>query len=301
MEADVAAIDGHELVTAHGSGTAATHLRPLEVEGEERQYGHPELIPFGGHVQTNEGRSPRELNAFKPHRYRPLLALRPARQFSSESLASAPSSSLQNGMANKAPVEVVAFDIDGVLVEPKFATVLPNLLNRPASEIAEFFGGPFKQCLLGQADLLAELPVVLRHWEWQGSVEQFVEFWFGVESNVNQAMLAFADALRANGIRCILASTQERHRARCLEALLGVGTRFERAFFSCDVGFQKPSPEFFTAVANTMNLPLDRFGLIDDVAANVESAQSLGWRGAVFRIGGDVESVAEALGVPFAT
>ena len=41
-------------------------------------------------------------------------------------------------------------------------------------------------------------------------------------------------------------------------------------------------------------------GLIDDVAANVESAQSLGWRGAVFRIGGDVESVAEALGVPFA-
>jgi putative hydrolase of the HAD superfamily len=115
-------------------------------------------------------------------------------------------------MANQAPVEVVAFDIDGVLVEPKFATVLPDLLNRPPSEIAEFFGGPFEQCLLGHGDLLAELPVVLRHWEWQGSVEQFVEFWFGVESNVNQAMLAFADALRANGIRCILASTQERHR-----------------------------------------------------------------------------------------
>jgi len=203
-------------------------------------------------------------------------------------------------MASLAPVEVVAFDIDGVLVEPKFVTVLPDLLNRPPSEIAKFFGGPFERCLLGHADLLAELPVVLRHWEWQGSVEQFVEFWFGVESTVNQAMLEFADALRANGIRCILASTQERHRARSLEALLGVGTRFERAFFSCDVGLKKPNPEFFIAVANTMNLPPGRFGLIDDVAANVESAQSVGWKGAVFRIGGNVESVAEALGVPFA-
>jgi len=203
-------------------------------------------------------------------------------------------------MASQVPVEVVAFDIDGVLVEPKFATVLPDLLNRPPSEIAEFFAGSFEQCLLGRSDLLAELPAVLRHWGWQGSVEQFVEFWFGVESNVNQAMLAFADSLRTNGIRCILASTQERHRARSLEALLGVGTRFERAFFSCDVGFQKPNPEFFTAVATAINLPSDRFGLIDDVAANVESAQRLGWKGAVFRIGGNVESVAKALGVPFA-
>ena len=131
---------------------------------------------------------------------------------------------------------------------------MPDLLNRPPAEIAEFFGGPFKQCLLGHADLLVELPLVLRHWDWQGRVEQFVEFWFGVESNVNQAMLTFADALRANGIRCICFH-QERHRARSLEALLGVGTRFERAFFSCDVGFQKPNPEFFTTVANTMNLP----------------------------------------------
>ena len=202
-------------------------------------------------------------------------------------------------MASQAAVEVVAFDIDGVLVEPKFAAVLPDLLNRSPSEIAQFFGGPFEQCLLGRTDLLDELPAVLRHWEWQGSVDQFLEFWFGVESNVNQAMLAFADALRAKGIRCILASTQERHRARSLEALLGVGTRFERAFFSCDVGLKKPSPEYFTAVANAMNLPPDRIGLIDDVRANVESAQSVGWNGAVFRIGGNIELVAVALGVPF--
>jgi hypothetical protein len=73
-------------------------------------------------------------------------------------------------MASLAPVEVVAFDIDGVLVEPKFATVLPDLLNRPPSEISKFFGGPFERCLLGHADLLAELPVVLRHWEWQGDL-----------------------------------------------------------------------------------------------------------------------------------
>jgi len=204
------------------------------------------------------------------------------------------------GMASQAPVEVVAFDIDGVLVEPKFAAVLPDLLSRPPSEIAKFFGGPFEQCLLGQTDLLDELPAVLRHWKWRGSVKQFLEFWFGVESSVNQSMLAFADALRAKGIRCILASTQERHRARSLEALLGVGTRFERAFFSCDVGLKKPSPEYFTTIANTMNLPPGRFGLIDDVAANVESAQSLGWKGAVFRIGGNIDLVAEALGVPFA-
>ena len=202
-------------------------------------------------------------------------------------------------MASQAAVEVVAFDIDGVLVEPKFAAVLPDLLNRSPSEIAQFFGGPFEQCLLGRTDLLDERPAVLRHWEWQGSVDQFLEFWFGVESNVNQAMLAFADALRAKGIRCILASTQERHRARSLEALLGVGTRFERAFFSCDVGLKKPSPEYFTAVANAMNLPPDRIGLIDDVRANVESAQSVGWNGAVFRLGGNIELVAEALGVPF--
>ena len=60
------------------SDITATHLPSLEVEGEERQYGHPDLIPFRAHVQTNEGRSPRELNTFKLHRCCPLMALRRA-------------------------------------------------------------------------------------------------------------------------------------------------------------------------------------------------------------------------------
>ncbi len=53
----------------------AAYLTPLKVKREEGQDGHPNLIPLRGHVQPNEGCTPRELNALKLHRCFPVKLL----------------------------------------------------------------------------------------------------------------------------------------------------------------------------------------------------------------------------------
>ncbi len=52
--------------------STAPHLAPLKVQREEGQNGHPNLIALRGHVQPNEGCTPRELHALKLHQYVPL-------------------------------------------------------------------------------------------------------------------------------------------------------------------------------------------------------------------------------------
>ncbi len=200
-------------------------------------------------------------------------------------------------MGTASAIRAVIFDVDGVLVEITFPTVLPDALRISSNDAKEFFAGPFVDCLLGSAQLRDVLPSYLAKWRWKGSFEEFTDFWFETESHVHCPTLELADRLRANGLRCFLASTQEHLRAEYLEKKLGVGGRFERAFFSCRLGCQKPDREFYAAVTAEIGLRPNEILLLDDQASNVEGAVAFGWRAALFSIGDDANALLLSFGL----
>ncbi len=58
---------------------------------------------------------------------------------------------------------------------------------------------------------------------------------------------------------------------------------FDGTFISADCGLLKPDPCIFRKFLETYQLPANRCFFIDDSAANVESAMTLGMAGSVFR------------------
>jgi len=96
-------------------------------------------------------------------------------------------------------ISTVLFDVDGVLVvgEP-FSVTLAREYGITLEMTAAFFrDGPFQQCLVGKADLKAEIASHLPQWGWRGSVEEFVSVWFTTGQQVDAALLAAVQQLRA--------------------------------------------------------------------------------------------------------
>lgn len=197
-------------------------------------------------------------------------------------------------MTTPANIRAVLFDVDGVLVDVRFPKVLREALGISPADANMFFQGPFLRCLLGNARLQDALPPFLAKWGWSRSFDDFLDFWFEVESHVHLPTLELADRLRASGYRCFLASTQERLRAQFLERKLGVGERFELAFFSYRLRCQKPDARFYRAVASNLRLPPHQLLLLDDQTENVEGAVASGWNAAVFRIGDNADAIIRA-------
>jgi putative hydrolase of the HAD superfamily len=63
---------------------------------------------------------------------------------------------------------------------------------------------------------------------------------------------------------------------------LGYAQRFDREFYSCEVGHPKPTREYFTAVLEAIVLPPSRVLFIDDHPANVAGARELGLQACLF-------------------
>jgi putative hydrolase of the HAD superfamily len=200
-------------------------------------------------------------------------------------------------MGAASDIRAVVFDVDNVLVEVRFPTVLTDALKISSKDASEFFAGPFLDCLVGAAQLRDVLPPYLAKWNWKGSFDEFTDFWFEVESHVHSPMLELADRLRANGLRCFLASTQEHLRAQYLEKRLGVGERFEEAFFSCRLGCQKPDRKFYAAVTAEIGLLPKEIFLLDDQSSNIEGAVAMGWQATHFCIGDDVNALLPSFGL----
>lgn len=189
-------------------------------------------------------------------------------------------------------VRAVVFDVDGVLVRAGvFGEILEAEHGLDRAATADFFQGPFKECVVGRADLKKELEPFLRAWRWPGSVDECLRIWFEADAALNGEVLDVAKTLRTNGLRCYIASTQELHRAAYLEDALGLGDLFDESFFSCRVGVSKPDAAFFHHVTDSIGIPPAETLLLDDHEPNVIGARSAGWRGELYTWGDDILSL----------
>jgi putative hydrolase of the HAD superfamily len=189
-------------------------------------------------------------------------------------------------------INAVVLDVDGVLVEPMvFASILEREYGLSREKTAAFFHGPFERCLLGQGNLRNELHEYLLEWKWPHTLDEFIRVWFEADSRVNGEMLQFAGAMRARGIRCYIASTQENDRASYLERLPAFSQIFDACYFSCRLGCQKPEKKFYDRIVFESKETADGLLLLDDCEANVSGARNAGWNAELYEWGMDLSGI----------
>ena len=198
-------------------------------------------------------------------------------------------------------IKAVIFDIDGVLIRPwGFRDALIRDRGITPEMTAPFFGGAFIDCIEGRADLYEALPPFLPSWGWRGTASDFVAEWFSSERTPNEPVLELVGELRRH-LPCHVASNQERHRARYIATGMGFDQRFDRLFFSSDLGSGKPSDEFYTGVASQLGHTGPELLFFDDVESNVKAARRAGWHAELFTTVGQLKAdIARHTGVRLA-
>lgn len=144
------------------------------------------------------------------------------------------------------PTKAILFDVDGVLIlTPKFYSHQhAEEFSIEASQIEPFFKGEFRLATIGKADLKQLLEEHRDLWAWKGTPEALMERWFEAESNVDHELVAVIQKLRRAGIKCYIATDQEKYRAAYLRDRL-FADKFDGMFVSCEIGLEKKDPKFF--------------------------------------------------------
>ncbi len=181
------------------------------------------------------------------------------------------------------PIEAVLFDADGVLIFPwRFAQHLEQANGITRKMTAAFFENNFEDCLVNRADLKAVLPPFLTKWGWDTSVDTFIETWFETENAVDQRVTTVIHTLKEAGLRCGLATSQEKYRARYMVEVMKLDRIFDDLFFSCEIRHRKPDARYFKYIEDALALTGDRILFWDDSATNVRAARAQGWHAEVY-------------------
>lgn len=172
-------------------------------------------------------------------------------------------------------------DVDGVLVRPKSGRWDRNLKLdlglSPENLGAEFFAKHWDEVVHGRAALDARLHPVLQQIAPNLPVRELINYWFRMDSELDLDLLAQLKTLKASGVGLQLATNQEHERAAYLWRDLGLGEVFSAIHYSAQLGWTKPSPEFYAAVVERTGFEPAELILLDDRMENVLAAREAGW------------------------
>ncbi len=176
-------------------------------------------------------------------------------------------------------IKVILFDVDGLVIEPRtqfFSEKLAEEQGVSKESVAEFFQGNFKKCTFGKADLKEEIVPFLLKWKWDGTVDELLDHWFSSERVTVSEVLEIIQMLRAKGIRCYIATRQEKYRLQYLLDDIGLATHFDGVFCTCIIGYDKKDSEFFDYVITELGVEPSEVLFFDDTQINIETAQAKG-------------------------
>lgn len=181
-------------------------------------------------------------------------------------------------------IKYVLFDTDGVIVNSSemFSKKLARENNIPDEDIFPFFKEIFiPKCMIGAADLKQEVVSWLPKWKWKGTVDELLQYWFKSEHNINTKVTEYISSLREKGIKCYLATNQEKYRTQYLKKEMGFAELFDGVFSSAELGCKKPSLEFYSKVFDKLSqdtkVTKEEILYIDDEEPNIEAAKQFGF------------------------
>jgi putative hydrolase of the HAD superfamily len=193
-----------------------------------------------------------------------------------------------------AAFDAILFDADGVLqaTDEKWFYAMTALIGTDDEEqLGQFFGHIMTAelpSLAGQRPFEGPLGEVLTRWNVTTPAAEVLELWHHVD--VDQGVVAAVRELRADGIRCALATNQHPERAAYMRENLGYDEVFDHLFYSCDLRVAKPAPAYFTEAVRRLGTEPGRTLLLDDNHGNVAGAREAGLIAELFTAdGGRVE------------
>lgn len=178
-------------------------------------------------------------------------------------------------------IKVILFDCDGPIIKREM--YFSQRLGIPYEKLKDFFEGDFLLCETGKKDLKEELKVHIKSWGVSKSLDELMDFWFSNEAEVDRQMTDQIFLLRQRGIKCFLATNNEKYRTEYLWTVVGLKNFLDGLFSSCYVGYMKSHAEFWQeAYKNFSEISKQEILVVDDDPQNVKSAQQFGFTASLY-------------------
>ncbi len=178
-------------------------------------------------------------------------------------------------------IKAILFDLDGLVIKKKetlFSQRVSVEMGLSYEQVSEFFTGEFRECSFGRADLKERIAPHLRKWGYKGSVDDFLKYWFESESNTDKEVLKIVSDIRLKGIKCYIATRQEKYRKQYLLDVVGLKDTFDGIYCTCDIGYDKWEKGYWNFVFNDLKTTPDEIMFFCDSQKNVDNAGKLGIR-----------------------
>ena len=175
-------------------------------------------------------------------------------------------------------IKVLLFDADGVLITGEmFSRILAKEYGISVEQTEPFFDGPFQECVVGNADLKETVAPYLEGWGWKTGVDSFRDYWFSCEHLIDQELIAYIQECRKRGIKCYIATNQEKHRAHYMLNTLGFADSFDKLYASAHLGHKKPDINYFIKLLKELgDVEKDEILFWDDSTENIRVAREFG-------------------------
>jgi putative hydrolase of the HAD superfamily len=175
--------------------------------------------------------------------------------------------------------KAILFDLDGLVIVGQaklFSQRISEEFDIPYELVSEFFTNDFRECSFGRADLKEKIQPYLVKWGYKGSVDDFLKYWFEGESKTDEDVLKIISNLRFKGIKCYIATRQEKYRKEYLLETVGLKDKFDGIFCTCDIGYDKWQKEYWSYVFEKLGLNPEEIMFFCDGQKNIDSSKELG-------------------------
>lgn len=180
-------------------------------------------------------------------------------------------------------MKLIAWDFDGVLNKghqggfDAWQAEFEADLGVSAAVFTDFmFGsGQFNAVLTGVRDLLDLLTDYTTTHAIPHAPQAVLDYWLSKDAHADDQVLGWLSACPVPGV---IATNNERHRAKYMWEDMGFKDRLQTIFASGPLGVKKPDGRFFAAIEDWSGLAPADILLIDDAEKNIQAAGARGWK-----------------------
>jgi putative hydrolase of the HAD superfamily len=209
------------------------------------------------------------------------------------------------GVSDPSAIRTVAWDFDGVLnrnvqngVFAWSRTFERDLGLSLHSFSRHLFDGRFQKAMQGEACLIE----IVTEWTEKngahGRTHEILDYWFSRDNLPDHDTLAIVSALKARGVRNVMATNNEVQRTDYIEHTMGFHAHVDRIFAAGRMKIAKPDTGYFAHIEEELQADPRTLLLVDDMHENILAARERGWQAFHFTEGCH-GTLAEALGISF--